>query len=362
MEYTHKKLLDNQTEEKQWKSEKRHRMILETTLDGVWLVDLDGRLLEVNRAYCSMSGYSEQELLNMRIADLDACDTFDDIANRMQNIIKAGDGRFKTQHRRKDGTIYDVEISVQYRLEEGGRVLAFLRDITESIKAEKAINESEEKYRLLFQNQPTGFALHEIILDAEGKPCDYRFLEINPAFERLTGLRAADLIGKTQLEVMPNSEPYWAETYGQVALTGKPISFENYSAALNKHYQVNAYSPEPMKFATIFLDITERKLAEDALIKARELHAETERIGKVGGWEFDIDSLAQTWTEEVYRIHEVDMNFKPTVENGINFYTPKSRPTIENAVKRAIECGEPFDVELEIITAKGNIKIVNAAR
>ncbi len=107
-------------------------------------------------------------------------------------------------------------------------------------------------------------------------------------------------------------------------------------------------------------NITERKKAEEALKKSRRLLAETESVGKVGGWEFNIDTGKQTWTEEIYNIHEVALTFDPTVEKGVNFYTPASRPIIEQAVQRVIEHGEPFDVELEIITAKGNLRSVHA--
>jgi PAS domain S-box-containing protein len=147
---------------------------------------------------------------------------------------------------------------------------------------EEAIRESNEKYHQLFHNQPAGFALHEIILDAAGKPFDYRFLEINPAFEKLTGLKAADITGKRQSEVIPNSEPYWAEIYGQVAITGKPVSFENYSVVLNKHYQVNAYSPEPGKFITVFLDISDLKQAEEKRLKLETLLLQSQKMESIG--------------------------------------------------------------------------------
>jgi diguanylate cyclase (GGDEF)-like protein len=84
-------------------------------------------------------------------------------------------------------------------------------------------------------------------------------------------------------------------------------------------------------------------------------------IAKVGGWEFDTESQKQVWTKELYRIHEVDESYEPTVSKGIEFYAPESRPVIERAVQRAIEYGEPFDVELEIITAKGNHRWVHAS-
>ena len=103
-----------------------------------------------------------------------------------------------------------------------------------------------------------------------------------------------------------------------------------------------------------------RKQAEEALRKSQSLLTETEKMGHVGGWEIDLATQALTWSEAVHEIHEVDAGFQPTVEAGVNFYTPASRPIIAQAVSRAIEQGETFDVELEIITAKGNLRSVHA--
>ncbi|MCX6134922.1 MAG: PAS domain S-box protein, partial [Ignavibacteriales bacterium] len=108
------------------------------------------------------------------------------------------------------------------------------------------------------------------------------------------------------------------------------------------------------------MDITDRKRLDTALQKSQSLLAKAELMGNVGGWEFDIDTLQQTWTEGVYRIHELDLSYLPTVDKGINFYTQASRPIIEQAVQRAIEHEKPFDLELEIITAKGNLRQVHA--
>jgi PAS domain S-box-containing protein len=108
------------------------------------------------------------------------------------------------------------------------------------------------------------------------------------------------------------------------------------------------------------MDVTARWQAEALQKQSQRLLAETEQMGRVGGWEFNIDTGRQTWTEETYHIHEVNLTYEPTVEKGINFYTPASRPVIERAVRRAIEQGEPFDLELEIVTAKGALRNVQA--
>ena len=117
-------------------SEERHRMILQTAMDGIWLVSMEGRLLEVNEAYCRLSGYSVQELLALRISDLEVCETNGETAGRIQKIKAQGDFRFESRHRRKDGRMFDVEISAQFQPEEGGRILAFIHDITERKRAE----------------------------------------------------------------------------------------------------------------------------------------------------------------------------------------------------------------------------------
>lgn len=107
-------------------------------------------------------------------------------------------------------------------------------------------------------------------------------------------------------------------------------------------------------------EIVERRRAEEALRKSQNLLNEMGKIANVGGWEFDMETLELQWTEEVYHIHEVELSYKPTVSEAIDFYAPDSRPVIAQAVQRAIELGEPFDLNLEIITAKGNHRWVQA--
>jgi len=126
-------------------SEERQRMILEAAIDGFWLTDLKGNLLAVNNAYCQMSGYNKKELLGMNVTELDAIETTTETTVHLQKFKEVGEDRFESKHRRKDGTVFDIEISVQYRKDEGGQMVVFLRDITEQKQAEENIRASQSK-------------------------------------------------------------------------------------------------------------------------------------------------------------------------------------------------------------------------
>ncbi|MBS4099543.1 MAG: EAL domain-containing protein [Sulfuricella sp.] len=138
---------------------------------------------------------------------------------------------------------------------------------------ELARKKSETDYRLLFDSMLNGFAMCEIIVDEQGIPCDFRYLDINPAFERLTGLKRDAVVGHRVSEVIPGIEPRWIETYGRVALSGEEARFEDYVAELGIYFAVLAFSPEKGRFAVIFDNVTERKRAEQKVARLTNLYA-----------------------------------------------------------------------------------------
>ena len=141
-------------------------------------------------------------------------------------------------------------------------------------KAEQAVRESEVLYRGVFDSMDEGFCIIEMIFYPEGKPADYRFLEVNAAFERQTGLHQA--AGKRMRELAPSIEEYWFEIYGKVALTGEPVHFFNESKALNRHFEASAYragDPELRRVAVVFSDITERKRVEEHIRRLNRIYA-----------------------------------------------------------------------------------------
>lgn len=140
--------LDGMTEKLRL-SEELHRDILATAMDGFWLVDLEGRILDTNEAYCRISGYARNELLGLKISDLEASESSEAVTRHMELIIDRNGDRFETMHRRKDGSLVPIETSVKYRPLHDGRFVVFLRDITDRTKAEKELRRSAEENRSL---------------------------------------------------------------------------------------------------------------------------------------------------------------------------------------------------------------------
>ncbi len=158
-------------------------------------------------------------------------------------------------------------------------VLSLNRDIT-------ALRRAEDDYRNLFEQMHTGVAVHELICDVQGKPIDYRYLAVNPMFEKITGLTSDQILGHTVLELLPNTEQSWIDQYGQIVITGVPATFENYSQELQRYFEVTAFRSAPMQFACIVTDITDRVTADNekkTLQETLQQALKMESIGRLAG-------------------------------------------------------------------------------
>jgi PAS domain S-box-containing protein len=229
----------------------------------------------------------------------------------------------------------------------------------ELIEAKEKAEESEQRFRSLIENAPDGV----VIIDESGK-----FKYVSPNAERLFGYSKDEAIGRSGDEYThPDDLPLVLKTMETIcANPGLKPTVQYRFKRKNGEFRwiettfTNSLSDKAINGIVLnFSDITGRKYALEELRISKELLSETESIGKVGGWSFNIDTMEQKWTDEVYRIHEIEISTNPGVDAGINYYTRESRPIIEKALQQAIEHGENYDLELEIITAKGNTRTVH---
>lgn len=145
-----------------------------------------------------------------------------------------------------------------------------LLDQEENDKLMQDLRHGENQYRSLVQEMQQGLAVFRVLYDNEGKAQDYKFLLVNRNYEKLTGLKQADIAGKTIQEVFPSTEEFWNERFAKVAETSTPEYYENYSLELNRYYDVVVYRPAKHQLAVILTDITDRKGTEAKLVAAKE--------------------------------------------------------------------------------------------
>jgi PAS domain S-box-containing protein len=244
---------------------KDREKIFNHSLDLLCTAGFDGYFKVLNPAWEKTLGWSTQELLDQPWLTYVHPDDRAETQNVKASMV-GGQEVFQFENRFicKDGNSKWLSWN-SFPYPEEGIMFGVARDITDRKKIEDSLRFSENRYRLLFNEMEEGFALHEIICNSNGTPVDYRFLELNPSFERQTGLKRDELIGNTVMETLPETEPYWIEAYGKVALLDETLHYENYSSALNKWFSVSAFCPKRGLFATTITDITERKQADDLL-------------------------------------------------------------------------------------------------
>ncbi|MEW6426518.1 MAG: PAS domain S-box protein [Thermodesulfobacteriota bacterium] len=271
---------ERRSEEALKKSEQTYRTLVEALPDTVVRFDREGRFLFASDRIERILGLPAGACIGKTHRELglpeEECAFWEDLLARAVAYGRplAAEHTFRT--RQGEETICELRFVPDP--DQNGivrSILAVGRDVTEHRRL-------EQEYQTLFREMMDGFALHRIICDPEGRPVDYRFLSVNPAFERLTGLKAENVVGRTVLEVLPHVEPFWIETYGGVAQSGEPTFFESYSADIGKHFEVTAFRPAPEQFACIFSDISERKHAEIEREKLQMQLLQAQKMESVG--------------------------------------------------------------------------------
>ncbi len=263
----------------------------------------DGRIQDANDAALVFYGYNRKDLIDKRLSYINLLSD-EEIQEEMDRAVSEEREYFTFKHKLADGSIRDVEVYTSPILIDGKiSLLSIVHDISDKVLAEKKATRSRViamvfvglflitinifllkvnkmrrfykelsiQYNALFSNMNDGVAYYEMMLDNEGKPVDYKFLEINEAFERITDFKKEDVVGKSIRQVQPSISESWIETCGDIAREGGLTTIEGYDSKLDKYLNVRVYSNELMRFFVVFNDITEQTLARQAVDKERAL-------------------------------------------------------------------------------------------
>jgi PAS domain S-box-containing protein len=239
------------------------------------------------------------------------------------------------------------------------QVIEYSLDVTDRTEVEQALRDSERRYRQLLDALQEGIW----VIDQEN-----RTTFVNPRMAEMLGYTVEEMLGKDLLAFMDEDGTRATERNLERRRRGirEQHDFELIRKDGSRIYTSMETSPildETGNFVGAIAgvqDVTERRRAEDALQKSEALLRETQRMAQLGGWELDLVTSRVTWTEEVYRIHEVPPDFEPNLDNALGFYHPDDRPALMEAIEGARETGEPWDLELRLITARGQERWVRA--
>jgi PAS domain S-box-containing protein len=337
-------------------SEAKYRSLFESMTEGFALYELiedeegrpaDWRVLEVNDAYTRHTGIAREAIVGGLVSELFPATFAEYLPTFARVVATQTPADFETYAKALDRYMHIVTFPVG-----GSRFASIVEDITARRKAEQALKAGEERYRALFNNMTEGFALHEVVTDDAGRVVDYVFLDVNPAFERLTGMRRDEVMGRNVREVLKDIEPYWIETYGRVALTGEPLTFERYyPEPLSRWFEIYAYSPAHRQFAVVFMDISARKRTEEALRESETRHERSQEIAHLGSWELDVVADRLTWSDEVFRIFGLKpQEFAATYEAFLVAIHPDDRKAVDAAYQASLRegCGG-YEIEHRVV-------------
>jgi PAS domain S-box-containing protein len=337
-------------------SEERLRTILEAIPDCVFLKDRDLKYSLVNRAFEHLFELPASELIGKTDEDLFGEDASIHI-NQVDRRVMQGEIIREEHTKPVKGTprTFDV-IKVPY-LGPGHEITGLCglaRDVTERKKSEEALAKSQAELNAIFDS------ISDPIVFAD---TDRKIVRVNPAFVSAWGYSQEEVLGRTTEFLYPDKDSY--EEQGKKRFHSKSSAersvFESeyrrkdgtlfFAESLG--LQVRDSKGEVIGLLGLHRDITDRKQAEERLKKSEDFLNATGHMAKVGGWELDVETKEVRWTEQTYHIHEVPLEHSPPLEEALSFYHPEDRPKLERAIERAIEEGEPYDMEIRFRSAKG---------
>lgn len=341
-------------------SEEKYRRLHASMMDAFVSVDMNGRLQEFNAAYSAMLGYSEEELHLLTYEDLTPSKWHAMEAEivREQVLRRGHSGVYEKEYRRKDGTVFPVELRTSLLRDDSGTPMAMwaiIRDVTERKRAAEALAESEERFHSLFESMTEGVALHELTYGPDGRPVDYRVIDANPAFERHTGIPVTQARGKLATELYGTGIAPFMETYVRVALEGTRETMEPSFPAMGKDFHISVFSPRRGWFATVFQDITDRKQVEEQLQRSARAVEDLYNNAPCGYHSLDMNGVFLIVNDTELRWLDCAREELVGKKRFVDMVTAESRDAFEGNLPQLVESGRISDLELEMRRKDGSL-------
>ncbi|EMA08932.1 PAS domain S-box protein [Haloarcula marismortui] len=338
----------------------QYEALIENMNEAAFIVDDEWRLAYANERTLSLGDVEPRSVLGQDIMEL-----FDGLVTDKADYKTFND----TLERTLDGEQVNERCEVPLQLPTGEYILECLfspftsageqraavvaRDVTAQKAREQELERKRARLRALFDESPDGIIVH----DENGEIIDTNTTQIDQlGYEELCGVNVAEFeVGHSRTEL----RALWSD----MALGETRRVEGNHRRKNGSIFPVEVWVSKTevhgeIRFIAISRDISDRKAREREMVRNREFLEKTQNIASVGGWEIDLQTDELRWTDEVYRIHDLPLDADVTVEDGIDYYHPEERPTLNAVFDRLVEEGEPYDEELRIVTAADAVKWV----
>ncbi|WP_435099253.1 PAS domain S-box protein [Halorubrum sp. N11] len=349
------------TERKEREAElERQSAAMEAAMDGISILNEELEYTYMNQAHADVFDYDADELLGSSWRRLYGDDETVRIEQEVFPVLESeGEWRGETVGKRRDGTEVCQEVALS--LLEDGNVICTNQDITGHKKREQELEQTNTVLRTIVENLPVGVLVEDSNRDV---------LMANDLLGETLGVPATgdQLIGRDCAAAAEELKELFADPQQFIDdVTNRierrePVRNEELTLA-NGHVVERDYVPYTLPTGDahlwLYRDVTERKQREQELKRSRQFLRDTQEVAHVGGWEFDLQSETLRWSDEVYRIHGLKSDADVTIEDAVKFYHPDDRETVRDAFDRLTTGGEPYNLELRIVTADGGTRWIS---
>lgn len=348
-------------EEALHESEIKFRNVFENSVDAIG-VSKSGIHVFVNPAYLTLFGYANSnELTGKPIIDLIAPSEHTKILDNVKRreIGELSLSCYETRGLRKDGSEFDMDVHVsRYELNNETYTLVILRDITERKHAEEMLHRNEEVLRLFVEHSPASIAMFD---------CEMKYIVASHRYLIDYDLGEQNVVGRSHYEIFPEIPERWKEIHKR-CLSGSSEKCDEdlFPRASGKvdwvRWEIRPWYELQGKIGGIILFsevITERKRAEEKLLKSEHMLSESQRMGNIGGWSWDLSGPIK-WTDETYNLYGVSpKTFTPTVESLINLIHPVDRSTMQQWIEDCAAGKKSDELVFRTLLPDGSIRFLN---